>query len=73
VSADPVHVDTCLYAATPDDDFVIDRRGPIVLAVGFGGLGFKFAPLIGEMAADLATDDSVTAVHRFRYDRFAGG
>jgi sarcosine oxidase len=73
VPASPARVDTCLYAATPDDDFVLDRRGPIVLAMGFGGHGFKFAPLVGEMVADLATDDSTDALPRFRYDRFVGG
>jgi sarcosine oxidase len=46
----------CLYASSPTDDFVLDRRGPIVVGVGFGGHGFKFTPAIGERLADLADE-----------------
>ncbi len=46
---------SCLYDNSPDDDFVMDRRGPITVATGFSGHGFKFAPVLGEMLADLAT------------------
>jgi sarcosine oxidase len=46
---------SCLYDNTPDEDFVLDRSGPITVATGFSGHGFKFAPLLGEMLADLAT------------------
>ncbi|KQO61444.1 FAD-dependent oxidoreductase [Curtobacterium sp. Leaf261] len=45
---------SCLYDNTPSEDFVLDRTGPIVVATGFSGHGFKFAPLLGEMLADLA-------------------
>ncbi|MFF7363645.1 FAD-dependent oxidoreductase [Streptomyces sp. NPDC008125] len=44
---------TCLYTSTPDHDFVVDRRGPVTVLAGFSGHGFKFAPVIGELAADL--------------------
>ena len=44
----------CLYATTPTDDFVLDRRGPVVVAAGLGGHGFKFGPAIGRIVADLA-------------------
>ena len=46
---------SCLYDNSPDQDFVIDRMGPLTVATGFSGHGFKFAPLLGEMLADLAT------------------
>ncbi|MEG8034070.1 FAD-dependent oxidoreductase [Sphingomonas sp. LR61] len=46
---------SCLYDNSPDEDFVIDRRGPVTVATGFSGHGFKFAPLLGDMIADLAT------------------
>ncbi|MCY1693985.1 FAD-dependent oxidoreductase [Curtobacterium sp. SL109] len=49
---DPI---SCLYDNSPADDFVIDRRGPVTVATGFSGHGFKFAPLLGTMVADLAT------------------
>jgi sarcosine oxidase len=45
---------SCLFGETLDDDFVIDRSGDIVVGCGFGGTGFKFAPLVGRMLADLA-------------------
>ncbi|MCU1400740.1 MAG: Monomeric sarcosine oxidase [Acidimicrobiales bacterium] len=46
---------SCLFGETLDDDFVIDRSDNIVVGCGFGGTGFKFAPLVGRMLADLAT------------------
>jgi sarcosine oxidase len=46
----------CLYASSASDDFVLDRDGPIVVGVGFGGHGFKFTPAIGERLADLADE-----------------
>jgi len=45
---------SCTYTTTPDSDFVLDRRGPVVVAAGFSGHGFKFAPTVGEILADLA-------------------
>ncbi|HEX9122720.1 MAG TPA: N-methyl-L-tryptophan oxidase [Actinomycetota bacterium] len=47
--------DTCLYTNTPDEDFVLDRRGPLVVGSPCSGHGFKFAPLVGRILADLAT------------------
>jgi len=49
--------DTCLYTNTPDEDFVLDRQGPIVIGSPCSGHGFKFTPLIGRILADLATGD----------------
>jgi sarcosine oxidase len=51
--AEPSSETTCLYTTTPSEDFVIDRRGPLVVAAGFSGHGFKFTPLVGRMLADL--------------------
>jgi sarcosine oxidase len=45
---------TCLYTTTPDEDFVLDRRGPIVVGSPCSGHGFKFTPVIGRILADLA-------------------
>src|SRR5439155_23542776 len=47
--------ETCLYTNAPDEDFVLDRVGPVVIASPCSGHGFKFAPLVGEIVADLAT------------------
>jgi sarcosine oxidase len=49
---------SCLYDTTPRDTFVIDRVGPITVAIGFCGQGFKFAPLVGRYVADLVTGAS---------------
>ena len=48
------HAETCLYTMTADQDFLIDREGPIVVGGGGSGHAFKFGPLIGEILADLA-------------------
>jgi sarcosine oxidase len=49
----------CMYSLTPDGNFVIDRHpehANVILCGGFSGHGFKFAPVIGETAAELALD-----------------
>lgn len=49
----------CMYALTPDENFVIDRHpehANLILCGGFSGHGFKFAPVIGEIGADLALE-----------------
>jgi sarcosine oxidase len=50
---------TCLYSMTPDEHFILDahpEHSNVVFAAGFSGHGFKFAPVIGEVMADLALD-----------------
>jgi sarcosine oxidase len=70
----PVRSKTCLYTLTPDRDFVL---GPIpgheAVLVGLGAAhGFKFAPTIGRLLADLAVDGRTDAdVAPFRPDRAA--
>lgn len=64
----PVAEATCLYTTTPDEDFVLDRHGPFVIASACSGHGAKFAPLTGAMAADLATGHA-DPHPRFRLDR----
>jgi monomeric sarcosine oxidase len=46
--------ETCLYTMTPDEDFVLDTAGPLVVGGGCSGHAFKFGPLLGEFLADLA-------------------
>jgi sarcosine oxidase len=58
VDPEPVDARTCLYASVPDDRFVLDRAGPVVIGAGLGGHGFKFLPSIGARLADLA--DGIT-------------
>ena len=53
--ADPDRLEpvSCLYDNTAGDDFVIDRVGPVTVATGFSGHGFKFVPAIGELLTGL--------------------
>jgi sarcosine oxidase len=47
----------CMYALTPDADFAIGLHPDterVVVCGGFSGHGFKFASVVGEIAADLA-------------------
>lgn len=50
----PVETDTCVYTTTPDQTFVLDRRGRVVVGSACSGHGFKFAPAIGRRLAALA-------------------
>ena len=62
--------DTCLYTLTPDEDFVLDRVGPVVVASPCSGHGFKFVPLFGRVLADLATGmQPAFDLSAFRVDR----
>jgi sarcosine oxidase len=66
--------DTCLYTNTPDEAFVLDRIGPLVVASPCSGHGFKFVPLVGAISADLATGrEPDVSIDRFRADRFRRG
>jgi sarcosine oxidase len=53
---EPAATERCVYDNTPDEDFVIDRIGNVVVGSGTSGHGFKFGPLFGEWLADLAAD-----------------
>lgn len=55
---EPVATERCFYDNTPDQDFVLDRVGRLVIGAGTSGHGFKFAPLMGEALADLAEGKS---------------
>ena len=51
---DPVGAETCMYTSTPDQSFILERRGRVVVGSPCSGHGFKFAPAIGERLAALA-------------------
>jgi sarcosine oxidase len=65
---------TCLYTMSPDGDFLVDRiprSDRIIIASPCSGHGFKFAPVIGEILADLATRGKTGHdIVRFRLSRF---
>lgn len=56
-AAGPLHAgQTCMYTLTPDRHFLIDVHPDhpnVAVAGGFSGHGFKFAPVVGEVLADL--------------------
>lgn len=68
----------CLFTNTPDEHFIIDTlpdQPEVVVASPCSGHGYKFASVIGEIIADLATtgqsrfDLSMFAIDRFRASR----
>lgn len=82
LAPEPHRSRVCLYANSPDGEFVIDRlgspsgpgapgdRGPVV-ACGFSGHGFKFAPAVGEAAADMLEGaQPAVDLSAFRSDRW---
>jgi sarcosine oxidase len=66
---------TCLYTVAPDGDFVIDHLPGlphVLIASPCSGHGFKFAPVIGEILADLVAKGSQRhEIGRFSLKRFA--
>ena len=52
----PVGRETCMYTTTPDEHFILERRGKVVIGSACSGHGFKFAPAIGNRLAALAAD-----------------
>ena len=65
---------TCMYAMTPDEDFIIDSHPihkEIILAAGFSGHGFKFASAVGEALSEMAQCKQTTIdLTPFRLNRF---
>ena len=53
---EPVAAETCMYTTTPDEHFILERRGRVVIGSACSGHGFKFAPAIGTRLAKLAAD-----------------
>jgi sarcosine oxidase len=67
----------CLYTLTPDRHFVIDlhpAHPEVAVAAGFSGHGFKFAPVVGEILADLSDNGRTELpVSMFRIGRLTPG
>lgn len=55
VDPEPYAETTCLFTSTPNEDFIIDRTENLTVLSPCSGHGAKFAPLLGQWAADLAT------------------
>lgn len=52
---EPYAETTCLFTNTPTEDFIMDTVDNITILSPCSGHGAKFAPLIGQLAAGLAT------------------
>jgi sarcosine oxidase len=67
----------CMYTLTPDRHFVLDVHPTfpqVVVGCGFSGHGFKFAPVVGEILADLAESGRTAhPIDLFAARRFAVG
>jgi len=65
----------CSYSMTPDHNFILDRHPDcrrVFLFAGGSGHAFKFAPVLGRMLADLASDrQDGPGTAPFRLSRFA--
>lgn len=65
---------TCMFTNTPDSHFIIDRHpnySNVIIAAGFSGHGFKFASVIGEIMAELASEGrSRHDIEMFQLGRF---
>jgi sarcosine oxidase len=53
---EPVGAETCMYTTAPNEHFILERRGRIVIGSACSGHGFKFAPAIGRRLAQMALD-----------------
>jgi sarcosine oxidase len=60
VDPEPIATETCIYTTTSDDRFILERHGRIVVGSACSGHGFKFAPAVGEMVADLVVGEQGT-------------
>lgn len=71
MNPDPVGFEQCIYDNSPDEDFIVDRIGNVVIGSGTSGHGFKFGPLFGEWLAGLAVNEARAAPPaRFGLRRF---
>jgi len=55
-ASEPSRTETCLYTNMPDESFVLERHGRVVVGSPCSGHGFKFAPLVGRELASLALE-----------------
>ncbi len=55
-AGEAMQVETCLYTIRENDEFLLERRGRIVVGSACSGHGFKFAPVIGKRLAALALE-----------------
>ena len=52
------------WTMTPDVDFIIDRRGQLIVAGGCSGHAFKFGPALGRLVADVVEGGEAPSLTR---------
>lgn len=57
---EPIHTEACLYTSTPDERFILERHGAVIVGSACSGQGFQFAPETGEALARLCLADAAT-------------
>jgi glycine/D-amino acid oxidase-like deaminating enzyme len=60
----------CMYCDTWDGDFWIDHdpdRPGLIVATGGSGHGFKFAPMLGPIIADVVEGEQNPFANRFKW------
>ncbi len=70
LDAEIVFTRLCLYADTQDEDFWIARdpdRDGLIVSSGGSGHGFKFAPILGTLTADVVEGTPNPALDKFRW------
>ena len=73
IESKPSRSAVCMYSMSPDGHFLFDQLSdlPLVVGAGFSGHGFKFASVLGEVAAELiqqgrpSLDIDFLSVNRF--------
>jgi sarcosine oxidase len=69
----------CMFTNTPDEHFILDRHPEfpqVVLASPCSGHGYKFCSVLGEVLADLASDQQAAPRHDIGFlglERLASG
>jgi sarcosine oxidase len=53
VDPTPFRTETCIYTNVEEERFILERHGRYVVGSACSGHGFKFAPAVGEILADL--------------------
>lgn len=70
----PCFMETCMYTQTPDEVKILDTHPlhkNIVYGAGFSGQGFKLAPVVGKLLAELVTGKKTSYdLKPFRAARF---
>ena len=67
-------IDSCYYTMNDNENFILDvhpDNSNVIFGGGFSGHGFKFAPLIGKILADLALTGTTTYdIRKFKFGNF---